>query len=144
MAASILVFNVEGQVLLVEPTYKPHWELPGGRVEADESPRAAAQREIAEELGLDCLAGQLLVLDWVPPAADKLEVVVAVFDGKVLSATEVARIVVPPDELHGFGFFDLSEVGSVQPPFLARRTTAAAHACRDNTTAYLEDGYLVT
>lgn len=140
----MLLFNVEGQVLLVEPTYKPHWELPGGRVEVDESPRAAAAREIAEELGLDCPAGRLLVLDWAPSAADRPEVVIAVFDGKVLSSTEVARIVVPPEELRGFGFFDLSEVGSVLPPFLARRMTAAAHACRDNTTAYLEDGYLIT
>ncbi|MGH3701702.1 MAG: NUDIX domain-containing protein [Pseudonocardiaceae bacterium] len=65
IAAAILLFNVEGQVLLVEPTYKPHWDLPGGVVEADESPRAAAHREIAEELSLHCVPGRLLVLDWV-------------------------------------------------------------------------------
>lgn len=144
MAAGLLLFNVEGQVLLVEPTYKPHWDLPGGVVEANESPRDAAQREIAEELGLDCAAGRLLVLDWVAPAADRPEGVVAVFDGKVLSASEVARIVVPPEELHGFGFFDLPEVGSVLPPVLARRMIAAVQAYRDNTTAYLEDGYVIT
>lgn len=144
MAAGLLLFNAEDQVLLVEPTYKPHWDLPGGIVEADESPRDAAQREIAEELGLNCAAGRLLVLDWVLPTADRPEGVVTVFDGKVLSAAEVARIVVPPEELHGFGFFDLSEVGSVLPPVLARRMTAAVKACRDNTTVYLEDGYLIT
>lgn len=38
MAASMLFSNIEGEVLLVEPTYKQHWELPGGVVEADESP----------------------------------------------------------------------------------------------------------
>lgn len=144
MAAGMLLFNVEGQVLLVEPTYKPHWEVPGGVVEADESPRDAAQREIAEELGLARHAGRLLVLDWVPPATDRPEGVIAVFDTRVLSSTEVARIVVPPDELRGFGFFDLAEVGSVLSPILARRVFAAAHARRDNTMAYLEDGYLIT
>ncbi len=138
MAAGLLLFNVEGQVLLVKPTYKPHWELPGGMVEADESPRDAAQREIAEELGLDCAAGRLLVLDWVSPTDDRPEGVVTVFEGKVLSDTEVARIVVPPEELHGFAFFDLSEVGEVLPPVLARRIAAAVAACRDNTTVYLE------
>ncbi|MGH3791825.1 MAG: NUDIX domain-containing protein [Pseudonocardiaceae bacterium] len=144
IAAAILLFNVEGQVLLVEPTYKPHWDLPGGVVEADESPRAAAHREIAEELSLHCVPGRLLVLDWVSPTADRPEGVIVVFEGKVLSVTEVARIVVPPEELHGVGFFDLSAIGSVLPPVLARRMTAAAHACRDNTTAYLEDGYPIT
>jgi 8-oxo-dGTP pyrophosphatase MutT (NUDIX family) len=144
IAAGMLLFNIDGQVLLVEPTYKPRWDLPGGVVEADESPRDAAQREITEELGLDCAAGRLLVLDWVAPAADRPEGVITVFEGKVLSAPEVARIVVPPEELHGFGFFDLSEVGSVLPPILARRMTAAVQAYRDNTTVYLEDGYLIT
>ncbi|MGH3931516.1 MAG: NUDIX domain-containing protein [Pseudonocardiaceae bacterium] len=143
MAASMLFSNVEGEVLLVEPTYKDHWELPGGVVEADESPRSAAQREIAEELGLDHPGGRLLVLDWVPPAANRSEGVIAVFDGGVLSSLEVARLVVPPEELRGFGFFGLAEVGSVLPPLLARRMVAAVHARRDGTTAYLEDGYLI-
>ncbi|MGH3769669.1 MAG: NUDIX domain-containing protein [Pseudonocardiaceae bacterium] len=144
MAAGLLLFNVEGKVLLVEPTYKPHWELPGGIVEADESPRDAAQRETSEELGLDCAAGRLLVLDWVSPTADRPEGVVTVFDGKVLSDTEVARIVVPPEELHGFGFFDLAEIDSVLPPVLTRRMIAAVQAWRGNTTVYLENGYLIT
>lgn len=144
MAASMLFSNVEGKVLLVEPTYKQHWELPGGVVEADESPRSAAQREITEELGFDHPAGRLLVLDWVPPAVNRSEGVIAVFDGGVLSSMEVARIVVPPEEIRGFGFFGLVEVGSVLPPLLARRVVAALHARRDDITTYLEDGYLVT
>lgn len=142
MAASMLFSDVEGKVLLVEPTYKQHWELPGGVVEANESPRSAARREIAEELNLDHPAGRLLVLDWVPPAVNRG--VIAVFDGGVLSSMEVARIVVPPEEIRGFGFFGLGEVGSVLPPLLARRVVAAVHARRDDTTTYLEDGYLIT
>lgn len=141
MAASMLLSNIEGAVLLVEPTYKEHWELPGGVVEADESPRSAAQREIAEELGLDYPVGRLLVLDWVPPASDRPEGLITIFDGGILSSMEVARIVVPPEELRGFGFFGLTELGSVLPPLQARRMVAAVHARRNGTTAYLEDGY---
>ncbi len=72
------------------------------------------------------------------------EGVIAIFDAEVLSSTEIARIVLPPDELRGFRFFGLTEVGSVLPPSLARRVVAVAHARRDNTSAYLEDGYLIS
>ena len=34
----------EGRVLIVNPVYKPVWDLPGGAVEADESPHAASAR----------------------------------------------------------------------------------------------------
>jgi 8-oxo-dGTP pyrophosphatase MutT (NUDIX family) len=49
-----------------EPVYKTDWEIPGGAVEADESPRTTAIREIEEELGLVVAPGRLLVVDWVP------------------------------------------------------------------------------
>ncbi|WP_029060144.1 NUDIX hydrolase [Stappia stellulata] len=42
-------------VLLVQrgkPPFCGHWSLPGGRVEAGETPRVAAERELLEETGL--------------------------------------------------------------------------------------------
>jgi 8-oxo-dGTP diphosphatase len=51
IAASVLFTGSDGRILLVEPTYKDYWEVPGGAVEAGESPRAAAVREVGEELG---------------------------------------------------------------------------------------------
>jgi 8-oxo-dGTP diphosphatase len=38
-------------VLLVNPVYKETWDLPGGVVETEESPRAACRREVAELAG---------------------------------------------------------------------------------------------
>ena len=56
-----------GMVLLLETTYKDDWELPGGVVEPGESPRIGAQREIAEELGIDVELGDPSLVDWMPP-----------------------------------------------------------------------------
>jgi 8-oxo-dGTP pyrophosphatase MutT (NUDIX family) len=42
----------DGRVLCVKQNYPPHeWTLPGGRVEAHESPIAALHREVLEESG---------------------------------------------------------------------------------------------
>ncbi|MEV2220163.1 NUDIX hydrolase [Nocardia vinacea] len=41
MGAGALFVDDVDRVLLVEPTYMGYWELPGGVVEADESPYAA-------------------------------------------------------------------------------------------------------
>lgn len=44
VAADVLIRDASGRVLLVNPTYKPGWDLPGGMVEANEPPHAAAIR----------------------------------------------------------------------------------------------------
>jgi 8-oxo-dGTP diphosphatase len=140
MAASVLFFDGAGRVLVVEPTYKPYWELPGGAVDADESPYAAACREIHEELALSRPVGRLLAVDWVPPRPDRTEGVVMVFDGGDLSADEVAELRVPPDELQGWAWCTAEEAAGLLSPLLARRLVAALDARDSDDVAYLENG----
>jgi 8-oxo-dGTP diphosphatase len=52
LAASFVLVERDRRVLLVFDRWRQHWELPGGAREADESPRDAAIRELAEETGL--------------------------------------------------------------------------------------------
>lgn len=52
LAAGVILLNDHEDILLVKPTYRGGWLLPGGVVESFESPRDAALREIREELGL--------------------------------------------------------------------------------------------
>jgi 8-oxo-dGTP diphosphatase len=55
-----------GRVLAARRTAPPatagRWELPGGKVEAEESPEAALVREVAEELGC-----RVELLGWLAP-----------------------------------------------------------------------------
>jgi ADP-ribose pyrophosphatase YjhB (NUDIX family) len=65
MAASALCSDQSGRILLVDPIYRDTWDLPGGVVEAEESPHAACRREVAEEIGLSRPVGRILAVDWV-------------------------------------------------------------------------------
>lgn len=101
MAAGLLLTDADERVLLVEPVYKAGWEIPGGCVEADESPYQAAIRECREELGLDLAPGRLLVVDWVPARAGRTEGVMVVYDCGTLDPRVHERIVVPPGQGSG-------------------------------------------
>ncbi|MFI7546499.1 NUDIX domain-containing protein [Actinoplanes sp. NPDC049599] len=136
MGAALLFRDPADRVLLVEPTYKPHWELPGGVVEADESPRDAAAREITEELGLAVVPGRLLVVDWVPPRDGRTDGLMLVFDGGRF--TDPVRL--DTSELRSWAWCDPDEATQRLLPLLARRAAAALQAARTRTTAYLEDG----
>ena len=55
-----VVHDAAGRLLLVRRGRDPHrgrWSLPGGRVEAGESPEQAIEREVREETGLTVRAG---------------------------------------------------------------------------------------
>ncbi len=88
----------------MRPTYRSHWEIPGGLAEQDEAPHAAAAREIAEELGMERVPGRLLCVDWVPARDPKTDGLMFLFDGGVFSAAQIADIRLPRDELERFDF----------------------------------------
>gem|GEM_PF-1470254 len=50
-AALMAVWTGDGRLLLVFDRYRQCWELPGGRIEAGETAREAAVRELREETG---------------------------------------------------------------------------------------------
>ena len=74
----------DDEVLLCELVYKKDWDLPGGVVEMNESPREGVTREVEEELSLDIPAGDLVLTDWLPPWEGWDDAVCLVFDGGTL------------------------------------------------------------
>ena len=71
VSAGALVFDRAG-LLVLKPTYKSGWTIPGGVLETDgETPGDAGRREVAEELGLHIDAGhpaRLACMDFRRPA----------------------------------------------------------------------------
>ncbi|MEU9703155.1 NUDIX hydrolase [Streptomyces sp. NPDC047981] len=139
MAAGALFFDAAGRVLMVEPTYKDYWDIPGGYVEAGESPLQAAAREVREELGIEPQLGTLLAVDWAPSASEG-DKVLYLFDGGQLSAETLDRIALQADEIKSFAFLTPDEVQARTIPRLARRISAAMEAHAVATPVYLEHG----
>lgn len=142
IGAGLLCRDADDRVLLVQPTYKPTWELPGGVVEAGESPAACAAREVREELGIELPVGRLLVVDWLPVRPPKTEGLMMQFDGGVLDDVVTRRFRLPADELAAWRWFSSAELDEVLPDYMARRTRVALEAGRSGSTAYLEWGRL--
>jgi 8-oxo-dGTP diphosphatase len=141
MAAGALCRDQEGRVLMVDPVYRDTWDVPGGVVEADESPHAACRREVAEEIGLDRPLGRVLAVDWVPSKPDYPEGVVVIYDGGVLTAAERAGIRVPEEELDGFAFVPPGEVAERVEPIVGRRIHACLSALQTGKVAALDNGH---
>lgn len=107
MASGALLFNDSGEFLLLKPTYKDVWLIPGGVTEENESPKLCCKREIKEELGLDINIGRLLVVDYnsYPEEPEKTEALMFVFDAGVLKKEEINSIVLQQEEASEYGFF---------------------------------------
>ncbi len=141
MGAAVLITDAAGRALLVEPAYKDYWEIVGGCVDADESPRQAAVREAKEELGKSIVPGRLLVTDWVPPRPDRTEGMMFVYDGGTLDGHGTADIHLPPDELRSWAWCDQEQIRDRMSERLARRITSALRAKAEGTMVDLEDGF---
>ncbi|MGW0772695.1 NUDIX domain-containing protein [Streptomyces sp. NPDC002835] len=139
MAAGALFFDGTGRVLMVEPTYKDYWEIPGGYVETGESPLHAVIREVQEELGITPPLGRLLAVDWAPSKAEG-DKVLYLFDGGQLTPESLAKITLQADELKSFAFVAPAEISERTIPRLARRILAATEARDDAAPVYLEHG----
>lgn len=139
VAAGALLYDDSGRLLLVKPTYREKWTLPGGVVEAGESPRQGCEREVLEELGLVRRVGRVLGIDWRGADPPRPERMLFFFDGGVLSDDEIAAIRLPPDELSDYRFVAPAEA----PALVLDRTgpgLAATLAAGPGEMAYVEDG----
>lgn len=142
VSADALIRDAEGRVLLVKPTYKPGWDLPGGMAEANEAPDDAVRRELAEELALDVSALGLLVVDWVAPHGPWDDQLAFVFDGGTLSPERVDKLQpqLHDGELAEIAFVAPGEGAAWMPERTGTRFTAALSALGAGRPEFLRNG----
>jgi 8-oxo-dGTP diphosphatase len=139
MGAGCLFFDEQGYVMLVKPTYKPVWEIPGGVVELNESPKQCCQREIREEIGLERKIGDLLVVDYNSQTKKKTESLMFIFNGGILTSSEIESIQLRRDELSEFRFFSIESLPNDMTGTLRNRVLAAWQRATKSNGIYLEN-----
>ena len=134
------LFVNDDRILLVHKTYGNGWDIPGGYAEVGESPAAACQRELKEELAIQREVQRLLIVDWAP-RVDEGDKILYVFDCGELGADQ-DRIQLASDELDRWEWAQVQRLPDLVIPRLARRLTSAHHAYSAGTPIYLEHGEL--
>jgi 8-oxo-dGTP diphosphatase len=136
-SAGALVRDRQGRLLILKPTYKRGWTIPGGVVEIGESPWEACRREAKEECGLDLTAGRLACVDFLRPRPGRPGGMRFLFDCGVFDDTVLGAVVIEPVEIAESRVLPLDAALPLLSGPVRRRVRAA---CRSTKLRYLEDG----
>jgi 8-oxo-dGTP diphosphatase len=137
-SAGSLIFDSAGRLLILKPTYKKRWTIPGGQIDEDgESPWAACRREALEECGLVVDSGRLVAVDFLAPRPGRPGGLRYLFDCGKFNARQLAEIRLQESEIDAYRFADLTEALSLLSGPLRRRVKrGAGRRC----CVYLEEG----
>jgi ADP-ribose pyrophosphatase YjhB (NUDIX family) len=142
-SAGALIFDHHGRLLILKPTYKKGWTIPGGVMEAGgETPWRACQREVREETGLPVSRGRLVCVDFRPPKAERPGGLRFLFDCGAFGPQALAAIVLQAEEISESRLLPRAQALPLLSKPVRRRVRAAtrARAVRARTVLYLENG----
>ncbi len=140
VSAGALIFDQASRLLILKPTYKSGWTIPGGVMEADgETPWEACRREVREECGVDVRHGRLACMDFRRPRPDRPGGIRYLFDCGQVDRTALADVVLQPEEISEYRLATLPDaLGLLRGPI--RRRVRAATRGQGKRVIYLEDG----
>jgi 8-oxo-dGTP diphosphatase len=140
-SAGAMIFDRKGRLLILKPTYKSGWTIPGGVMEADgETPWQACRREVREECGLDVRSGRLACVDFRRPRPGSPGGIRFLFDCGPLHDASLRAIVLQPEEISEHRIVRVPKALTLLRGPIRRRVAAAYNA---TTAVYLEDGHAV-
>jgi 8-oxo-dGTP diphosphatase len=137
-SAGALIFDQAGRLLILKPTYKTGWTIPGGVMEADgETPWDACRREVREECSLEVHGGRLACVDFHPSRPGHPGGIRFLFDCGLADDADLAAITVQPEEIAEHQLVPLDTALTLLRPPIRRRVRAAT---RRRGCVYLENG----
>jgi len=103
---------IEDKVVLLK-NVRDEWELPGGKLDPDETPELCMQREVQEELGIAVKTGKLIHV-WMYHIDRKVHVLMVIYgcehDYRVLPEMEVSF------EHSEIGYFTQDQLEKIEMP----------------------------
>jgi 8-oxo-dGTP diphosphatase len=143
-SAGALIFDRRGRLLILKPSYKSGWTIPGGVMEADgETPWQACQREVREECGLDVGSGRLVCTDFRLPTLRNPGGIRFLFDCGALDDAAFTAVVLQADEITEHRLLPLADALPLLRKPIRRRVRAVRKrngAPRKHAIVYLENG----
>ena len=140
-SAGAMIFDRAGRLLILNPTYKSGWTIPGGVMEADgESPWQACRREVREETGLDVTSGRLACVDFRRPKPGNPGGIRFLFDCGRLSDAALSAVTLQAEEISEYRLVPVKEALTLLRKPIRRRVRAARKARKGSGPCYLEHG----
>lgn len=138
-AVGVLIFKND-KILVLEPTYKPNWVVPGGVVEKSESPLEAAVRECREEIGVDVEIKEFLCADYKRGNEEIGDAIHFLFLG-ILPETDDIKI--DEKEIKRFVWLKPQEALTKFDTHLATRVSCGLKAIQDKRSYYCQEGEVI-
>ncbi|WP_168582775.1 NUDIX domain-containing protein [Gephyromycinifex aptenodytis] len=139
VSTGAIILDAQGRLLILKPTYKSGWTIPGGIMEADgETPWQACRREVGEETGLEVQRGHLVCVDTRPAKKGRKLGLRLLFHCGEVSDEQITRIQLQLEEISEYRFVALPGGIELLRPAVRRRVSHGLKAgarCR-----YLENG----
>lgn len=142
ISSGVLLLNQRYEILILKPSYKDHWSVPGGMLENYESPREGAVREVSEEIGLKLGDLKFLCVEYTNKTEKKDDDIFFLFYGGKLTPAEIKDIKIDNDEISEYLFAKPEEVVKLfaKTGVLSKIILKAIKVLKDNEPVYLEDG----
>jgi 8-oxo-dGTP diphosphatase len=137
-SAGALIGDGDGRLLILKPTYKAGWTVPGGQIESDgETPWEGCRREVAEETGLVVGEGRLVCVDFLRPRPGRPGGLRFLFDCGAATPAQRDSIVLQAEEIGEYRWASPGEADDLFSGPVRRRVARSRGA---TGTLYLEDG----